>query len=172
MSSVEGIFYVFAAVTILSALGILLVRNVLYGAFLLVLSFLGVAALYVLAGASFIGVTQLLIYAGGILVLMIFGLMLTNKIDGKAVLSETHNRFIGVAISAVIFILLFKTILSINFSLLGHSVSALEEQNVIRQIGVRLMSEYLVPFEVVAVLLLIALIGAVALSERRKGEQS
>ena len=163
------IFYFFAGLSIVSASGILFIRNILHGAFLLILSFFSVAALYIIANASFIGVTQLLVYVGGIMVVMIFGIMLTSKLNGKALQTESHNKVAGLLISSVFFVILCYIILSVNFDVLDYNSPPLIDS--ISFIGVNLMSTYLVPFEVVAILLLIALVGASVLSEKRKEDE-
>lgn len=165
------IFYGFTALTVISALLIIFTRNVLYAAFLLIVSFLGVAAIYVFAGADFIAVTQVLVYVGGILVLMIFGVMITNKISGQAVTTQSHNRFWGALIGTALFGLLFYSIVKANLASLtwiqeAQSSGKVLEDSTIQLLGVKLMSDYILPFEVAAVLLLVALIGAAYLAQR------
>ena len=77
-------FYGFSALAIGAALTILFTRNVMYAALCLFIALLGVAALYVLAGADFLAITQLLIYVGGVLVLLIFGVMLTHRAERES----------------------------------------------------------------------------------------
>lgn len=167
------LFYVFAGLAVGSALGVLLMRNVLYAAFMLMLSFFSVAALYVFANAGFIAVTQILVYVGGVLVLIIFGLMITRKINQQALATEAHNRFWGVVLGGGIFTIFLLTLLQVNFTALGYNTGAItNNDNVIQQIGVSLMTENIVPLELAAILLLIALIGAAVLSERRKEDES
>src|SRR5690606_28039474 len=103
MTFIENLFYFFACITVLSALMVLWTKNVLYAAFSLIITFMGVAAMYVFAGADFIAVAQILIYVGGILVLIIFGVMLTNRLLGQSVNTESHNRFMGYLIGGVVF---------------------------------------------------------------------
>src|SRR5689334_13462826 len=83
------VFYVFAAITVGSALVVVLARSLIYSAFALLFTFAGVAGLYVLLGADFLAATQLLVYVGGILVLLLFGVMLTHKIYDLDLRSET-----------------------------------------------------------------------------------
>lgn len=168
----QVIFYIFAALTALSALLILFTRNVLHAAFLLIICFLGVAAVYVFAGADFVAITQVMVYVGGILVLMIFGVMLTNKISGQAVTTQTYHRFWGGMIGASVFSLLLYGIIKANVSSLqwiakAQSSGEVVKESTIQLIGIKLMSEYILPFEVAAVLLLIALIGAAYIAQRQ-----
>ena len=82
------VFYVFAAVTVASAAIVVLARSLIYSAFALLFTFFGVAGLYVLLGADFLAATQLLVYVGGILVLLLFGVMLTHKLYDLDLRSE------------------------------------------------------------------------------------
>ncbi len=91
MNLPQLLLYVFAGLTVISAAGVLLFRNVLYAAFSLLLTFLGVGALYVLAGADLLAVVQIVIYVGGVLVLLIFGIMLMQRTAGQGPVSGTGN---------------------------------------------------------------------------------
>ncbi|WPP53388.1 NADH-quinone oxidoreductase subunit J family protein [Catalinimonas niigatensis] len=172
MSLGQIIFYIFAAMTVISAMMILFTRNVLYAAFLLIVTFLGVAAVYIFAGADFLAITQILVYVGGILILMIFGVMLTNKIAGQAVTTEGQHHFWGTLIGLSLFGLLAYTILQVNFSTLKWIQKAEVEGQIIQDstiqtIGIQLMTDYVLPFEVSGILLLVALIGAAFIARRQ-----
>jgi NADH:ubiquinone oxidoreductase subunit 6 (subunit J) len=163
-------FYGFSLLAIIAALFILFSKNLIYGAFALFLAFLGVAALYILAGADFLGVTQIMIYVGGILVLLIFGIMLTQK--KKSDDSQHHNRVEillsrevwGFLLGAGVFVMLAKIISSANFKMTGDLISS---RSTIKTIGVELMTSHLLPFEIAAILLLVALVGAAYLAMNR-----
>lgn len=165
------IFYIFSALTLAAGLFILFSRNLIYGAFALFVAFLGVAALYVLAGADFLAVSQIMIYVGGILVLLIFGIMLTQKKE-KSDDSTHHNRvevpitrkIWGLLAGAGFFVLLVKVILASDFKMAGAEMTS---KSTIKTIGVELMTSHLLPFEIAAVLLLVALIGAAYLALNR-----
>jgi len=168
-------FYSFSILAIVSALFILFSKNLIYGAFALFLTFLGVAALYVLAGADFLAVTQIMVYVGGILVLMIFGIMLTQKANKDAV-STTPNRvevlpsreLWGFITGTGLFVFLGYIILDSQFEMTGEIISS---KSTIRTIGVELMTSHLLPFEIAAILLLVALIGAAYLALNRNPAQ-
>ncbi|MBL6445804.1 NADH-quinone oxidoreductase subunit J [Fulvivirga sp. 29W222] len=164
---VEFIFYFFCFVAVLSALVILFSKNILYAAFSLVATFMAVAGIYVIAGAEFVAITQIMVYVGGIVVLLIFGVMLTNKISGKAMITESRNKFSGAIVMISLSALLIYAIFRINFSALqsqsiidNHTNNPAEGFNNINHLGIGLMSDYILPFEIAAVLLLIALVGA------------
>ena len=101
MNVYDFIFYLFAAITVLSAFFVVTNRNVVYSAFFLLFTFFGVAGIYVLLGADFVAIVQLIVYVGGILILLLFGVMLTNKItnveipysDFRSLASRSGNRF-------------------------------------------------------------------------------
>lgn len=165
------IFYIFSALTIAAGLFILFSKNLIYGAFALFVAFLGVAALYVLAGADFLAVSQIMIYVGGILVLLIFGIMLTQQKE-KSDDASRHNRvevpvtrkFWGFLIGTGFFVLLVRVIAASDFRMAGEEMSS---KSTIKTIGVELMTSHLLPFEIAAILLLVALVGAAYLALNR-----
>ncbi len=160
------LFYIFAAIVIGSAAVVVLSKNIMYSAFSLLFTFFGIAGLYVLLFADFVALTQIMVYIGGILVLIIFGVMLTTKITGVDIKTGTTGKvqlitsLVVVAIIAVTLIMLFTNVewVSREFT---------QPNTTIEGLGYALMTEYLLPFEVASVLLLIALVGA-ALIARRK----
>ncbi|MTI21579.1 NADH-quinone oxidoreductase subunit J, partial [Fulvivirga sp. RKSG066] len=152
---IEVLFYIFGGLAVLGALLVLITKNVLYAACSLVVAFLGVAAIYVLAGAEFLAITQIMIYVGGIVVLMIFGVMLTNRLSGKALIASSHNQFWGLIAGGAIFSLLLLSLFQVNLPIIKQSIPEFDN---IRTLGVGLMSDYILPFEVAAILLLLALV--------------
>jgi NAD(P)H-quinone oxidoreductase subunit 6 len=156
------VFYLLAAVIVGSALGVALSNNVVYSAFALMGALLGVAALFVLLGADFLGVIQLLVYVGGILVLMLFAVMLTHRI------SDVHvsNRAVGRLPAAVL----------VGATLTWMVVIARRASWVVREpvgaapttygVGNAFLTDYVLPFEVASVVLLVALIGAIVVSRK------
>jgi NADH-quinone oxidoreductase subunit J len=171
MSLIQALFYVFALLTVSSALGILLFRNILYSASCLLLTFLGVAGLYVLAGADLIAVVQIVIYVGGVLVLLIFGVMLTQKSSQDNLSSKLYNRFIGISAAGSLFGLLMIAILKANVNTLEWIVQAQSstpsaQKSSVSGIGIGLMTDFVLPFEVAGILLLVALIGAAYIAKR------
>lgn len=159
MSSVTIILYAFEILAGVSALCILLVKNVFHAALLLIVCLLSLAGVYVLYNAEFIAVTQILIYAGGVLVLMLFAVMLTARTTGKSL--AVKNRYIFPAsvlcagIAAGLPLLFYQQ----SFYQAQQTLQA-SRHNPINKIGVELMSDFVLPFEVAGVLLLIVLIGA------------
>lgn len=168
-------FYAFSGLTLIGALAVLFTRNVLYAAFFLLLTLLGVAGLFVLASADFLAIAQIMIYVGGVLVLVIFGVMLTHKSDAFADANSQQpnhiaslNRsgvrsglFWGLLVTGGLFAALCLLLIRANFTLLDQPVGW---QSTVTTIGKQLMTEYVVPFEIAGILLLAALVGATYLA--------
>ncbi|NEX11385.1 MAG: NADH-quinone oxidoreductase subunit J [Prosthecochloris sp.] len=155
------IFYLFAAITVFSAAFVVFSKNVIYSAFSLLFTFFGVAALYVYLSADFIAVTQIVVYVGGILVLLLFGVMFTNKIMTTSLRTEVVNLIPGIAILfAVTGGLLYVFYTRANW----YSTGVQLQGSVVERIGFETMSRYVLPFEMASILLLLALIGAAYLA--------
>src|SRR4029079_13686513 len=103
MSAEAAVFYVFAVITVASAAVVVLARSLIYSAFALLFTFFGVAGLYLMLGADFLAATQLLIYVGGILVLLLFGVMLTHKLYDLELKSEVIQFVPGILVAAGLF---------------------------------------------------------------------
>ena len=178
MSPEAAIFYVFAVITVGAAAIVVLARSLIYSAFALLFAFFGVAGLYVLLGADFLAATQLLIYVGGILVLLLFGVMLTHKLYDLDLKSEVTQFAPGVIISAGLFIVLALPVrLPLGPIALGPGLifrtrwaggASRVAAPTTEQIGRLFMNEYLLPFEAASILLLVALMGAAMIVRRKK----
>lgn len=161
MSIEQIIFYIFGSFLVLSAFSILITKNIFYSAFLLLLSFLGIAGIYVFAGADFLAITQVVIYIGGILILIMFGIMFTTRGISKNVLTGSKNIFAGGIIGMLMCGLLIKGINEVGFSDLPWiSKAETITYSSIPTIGINMMTDYVIVFELAAILLLVALIGA------------
>ena len=169
MSIAVFMLYFFELTAAASAVSLVFVRNVFYGALLMVICLLSIAGLYVLMFAEFMAVTQVLVYAGGILVIIIFGVMLTTKISGKPLVVE-HSRLLGGIVCGIgVFGLLMYAFTSVIFES-GIFSDGLSDQG-IRNTGIAIMSEYVVPFEAAGILLLIALLGSAVIASGAKSKQ-
>jgi NADH-quinone oxidoreductase subunit J len=157
------LFYLFAAITVLSAAVVVFSRSLIYSAFALLFTFFGVAALYVFLGADFLAATQLVIYVGGILILLLFGVMLTHKLYHLKLVTETFQFFPGLLIMASVFLTLVGVVLNTRWFSRGERPA----NPTTSDIGVLFMKDYLLPFEVASVFLLLALIGAAMIVRRR-----
>ncbi len=162
--TVQILFYSFAALVLGSALLVVYGRNLVNSAFALMATFFGVAVFYVLLGADFLAGAQVLIYIGGILVLLLFGVMLTHRVFDLNLKTETFQVLPGAAVALTVF-LIFDGII---FSTPWRNLGILVEEPTTEAIGRLFMTEYLLPFEAASVLLLVTLIGAAMLVRRRR----
>jgi len=157
------IFYLFAAITIVSAIVVVNSKNIVHAAFSLLLTFFGVSGLYALLGADFLAVVQIMVYVGGILILLIFGVMLTNKIQNVPI--KTEASFI---IPASITIGAFGGILVSTFiNTRWKSLPAELATSTLTDVGHLLMNEYILIFELLGILLLVALVGAASIARKQ-----
>ena len=162
MSAGDLLFYLIAAVTVVSAGGVAFSPNIVYSAFSLMGTFMGVAGLYVFLAADFVAVIQLLIYVGGILVLMIFAVMLTHRIADVRVSNRSVGRLPSLIIIAFVGVVMASAALGANWK----AVAPGTPQPTTYAIGNGFLNEYILPFELASVVLLAALIGAVVLSRK------
>lgn len=162
MNVYDLIFYLFAAITILSAFFVVTTRNIVYSAYYLLFTFFGVAGIYVLLGADFIAMVQLIVYVGGILILLLFGVMLTNKITNVDIKSGTIHTVpatLGVAVFAGI---LLASMWNTNWKNVSSEMQVASTQH----LGFLLIHQYALVFELLGILLLIALIGAASMARK------
>ena len=162
MSIYDIIFYLFATITLISAFFVVTIRNIVYSAFFLLFTFFGVAGIYVILGADFVAMVQLIVYVGGILILILFGVMLTNKITSVQIKSGTSK-----VLPAAIGVGLFAGILAA--ALVNTPWRKIDNTPLLpttHSLGLMLISEYGVVFELLGILLLIALIGAASLARK------
>ena len=158
-------FSILSLVVIVGALGVVLLESIVYSAFLLCGVFLSVAGLYLLLNASFVAAAQVLVYVGAVNVLIIFAIMLVNKKeDLKPIDNLNSRRIISTSICLTLLSLLIRVDLS-KVWVLASPNSSIGEESIYR-IGEHLFSDYLLPFEVASVLLLMAMIGAIVLARK------
>jgi NADH-quinone oxidoreductase subunit J len=163
MTIADIIFLVVALVTVGSAAVVVLASNLIYSAVSLLFTFFGVAIVYVYLGADFLAATQVLIYVGGILVLVLFGVMLTHRLYNLNLRTQTIQVVPGMIISLLVFVSLVLAATNTGW----HIAKDKPRTPTTETIGVLFMTDYLLPFEVASVLLLVALIGAAMLVRRR-----
>ena len=154
------VFWVIASITVISAAFVVLNNQLLYSAVALLITLFGVAGLYVFLWADFIAGVQLIVYIGGILVLIIFGIMLTNRISSVRLSQTNVQQGIGAVVSLWLLILISLVISKTPWL----QLEAVEPISTVNNIGILLLTKYLLPFEAASLLLLGALIGAAVLS--------
>ena len=167
------LFLVLALVAIATAVGMLISQNAVYSALFLVLNFATVAVFYLLLGAPFIAMAQITVYAGAIMVLFLFVIMLlgAERLAPSQVLPWQRPLAAGLAVVLVleaVYLLLVRGAASGGIEAPATAVNAVDA---IRNLGLSLFNDYLLPFEVTSIVLLVAMVGAIVLTRREKGEQ-
>lgn len=164
MSYETIIFYVLAAITVISAVVVVFNKNVIHAAFALFFTLFAVSGFYVLLRADFIAITQIMIYVGGILILLLFGVMLTTKITDIQVSTKNLNLIPSVIFTVGIIAILVFIILSTKWNI----KMPVSNEETVSQIGKLLLTDYLLPFEIASIVLLVALIGSAMFARRIK----
>jgi NADH-quinone oxidoreductase subunit J len=161
-------FYTLATLILGFAVLVISTRNTVHSVLFLVLNFLAVAALYVLLTAQFLAVIQVLVYAGGIVVLYLFVVMLVNlKRPPEDHAAPQRHGWIGLALSGLVLAELGGIVAWGQVSQSGTSMETSDlALNNVERIGMLLYTEYLIPFEVASMLLLVAMVGAIILAKR------
>jgi len=166
------LFLILALVAVSTALGMLLSKNAVYSALFLVLNFVTVAIFYLLLGAPFIAMSQVTVYAGAIMVLFLFVIML---LGAEKLSAEFSWKKVWLPVSLAVILVIEASYLLVTKArpagdvlAPADSVNAMEN---IRQLGDALFNQYLLPFEVTSILLLVAMVGAIVLTKKEKGEQ-
>lgn len=164
MSYETIIFYVLAAITVISAVVVVFNKNVIHAAFALFFTLFAISGFYVLLRADFIAITQIMIYVGGILILLLFGVMLTTKITDIQVSTKNLNLIPSVIFTVGIIAILVFIILSTKWNI----KMPVSNEETVSQIGKLLLTDYLLPFEIASIVLLVALIGSAMFARRIK----
>jgi NADH-quinone oxidoreductase subunit J len=155
-------FYLFATIQVIAAIKVVTVKNIVHAALYLVVVLAGVAAQFILIGAEFVATTQILVYIGAVVVLFLFGIMLTRANLGADSDLDQPNRvpafLTGLLLAGVLVATLLRTFEDVEFPAETRSTTA--------QVSDSIFSQYIVPFEAVSVLLLAALIGAIVVARK------
>ncbi len=162
------LFYLFAIVTLGSAAIMVFSKNIVHSAFALMFTLMGVAALYVLLYADFLAATQLLVYVGGILILILFGVMLTTQGYTLSFKTITVNLIPASVLSVAAAGLLIFAFITTDWKI----TEVAERNDTVYDLGMMLMGDYILPFIAVGVLLLIAIIGAILMSTRLSADNN
>ena len=157
-----AVFYLIALITVASAGMVAFSRNIIYSAFSLLGTFMGVAGLYIFLGADFVAGAQLLIYVGGILVLILFAVMLTHRITDVAITNRAAGRIPALLVVTLLLVMLIRIVKETPWV----KVKEVSYAPTTAHIGDAFLNEYLLPFELASVILLGAMIGAVVLSRK------
>ena len=157
------VFILLALLTVVPAIWVVFSPNIVHAGFALLFTLFGVAGLYAYMGADFIAVTQVMVYIGGVLVLVLFTVMMT-RIPKHGRANFGRDRYVPAAVFALaVFAMIYKTITSVNWG-----ASSTEAVPTVAEIGTNFMTNYIFPFEYVSLVLLAAMIGAAILIREEK----
>src|SRR5690606_29979769 len=162
MNTYDIVVEIFAVITVVCAFFVVTRSNICHAADFLLRAFLGVAVFFVLLGADMVPIVQLIVYVGGILILLLFGVMLTNKITSVDIKSGTWQilpSIIGVGLFAAF---LISTLTGASWKTYDTEIPAATTSS----LGALLMQEYIIVFELLGILLLVALVGAASMARK------
>lgn len=176
----QGIFIFLGLITVFSAVFVALSKNLVRSVFMFFVTLLSVAGLYVFALADFVAVTQIVIYVGGVLVLMLFTFMLSSK-ETLEKLQQRRNavfsmkKLMALLVAAGFLVVLINAIFklhpqNLDWILAAQNNTFLPQDNTVTNIGLNLMTNFLLPFEAVSILLMMALIGAAHLARKEQSD--
>ncbi|MDF9758805.1 NADH-quinone oxidoreductase subunit J [Peribacillus simplex] len=163
-------FFGLALVAILGGVLLITLTKVVHMVIALVFTFLSIAGIYMVLSAEFVAIVQILIYSGAITIVMLFGIMLTKHQESDEPAKGGWGKFSLLAAIAGFAVAVYLGIYNLDIPV---QPTALHEENT-KQIGIELFSKYVIPFEVMSVLLLVALVGAIVLAKKddKEGDQS
>ncbi len=154
------VFFIFTIFTLGGAFGVVTSRNLYYAALFLIMSFSGMAGYFVLLNAGFLAAVQIVVYVGAIAILILFAIMLSRKVMTRS--EPLLNRQWGLGLVAAA--LFFFVMLVVPFNVKWPLSNDFSTGNELVQLGVAFLGSYVIPFEVVSILLLVALVGAIILA--------
>jgi NADH-quinone oxidoreductase subunit J len=171
MSSELIVFLVLSLVAIATALGMLFSQNAVYSALFLVLNFVTVAVFYLLLGAPFIAMSQITVYAGAIMVLFLFVIMLLGAENLKPSNALPWQKPLAILLSVILGVEAIYLLLARARSnlLVATPEASLNSMDSLREMATQLFNQFLLPFEVTSILLLVAMVGAIILTRSEKG---
>lgn len=160
----QVMFVLFAVITLGAAIMVVTTRNLLRSALWLILTFFGIAGIFVLLHAEFLAVVQVLVYVGAIATLIIFAVMLTRQVMDPQQSKYNDQARVVAGFAVLLFIALAAIMLRVAWPVAVGEAPA----DVIRQLGMDFVGPYAVPFEVASVLLVVAMIGAIIIARERE----
>lgn len=165
MNVSQAVFILLSAVVLIGAAGVVLHRNLFRAALFLVLSFVGVSGLYILLETELLAMIQLLLYVGAIAILIIFAIMLSQRLMSPEFKARNEQWVGGLLATAALFAVLAFILLRVNWPIAEAAVP----KDIIAQLGQALVEgdQFVLPFEVASVLLMVALVGAVIIAREK-----
>lgn len=163
----QYLFFILSALTIISALFVVFAKNPMYSVLSLIVCFFTIAGHYVLLNAQFLAIVHLIVYAGAIMVLFLFVVMLLN-LNAETEPHKSRWLKLAAAVSAGLLFLTLIASMRSSIDLQGFALPAKSNIGFVEQVGVKLFTDFLLPFEISSVLFLSAMIGAVVLAKKEK----
>ncbi|WP_396155834.1 NADH-quinone oxidoreductase subunit J [Flavobacterium sp.] len=171
MSTITIIFYFLSAITLASAFLTIYSRNPIHSAIYLVICMMSIVGHYLMFNAQFLALVQLIVYAGAIMVLFLFTIMLMNLNKEDEVHKPRITRLGAISVFILMSVVLVTIFINSKTIMGDYDVSGEDFQS-IKKLGTVLLNEYMVPFEFASILLLVAMIGVVLLSKKEKIEKN
>ena len=160
----EIVFYIISSFIFLSCVGVCTSRNLVHSAVCLFFALFLIAGLYIMLYADFLAAVQVIVYVGGILVLIIFGVMLTNRLEKPSIDISSFNQLTAALLCIFLFGIQCYAILNGNWVNVDYPPT----ENTSLEIGRLILSKHLLPFEIISILLLGVLIGAATIARKKR----
>lgn len=157
-----GVFYALAGLAVLGALGVVLGRNIVHSALCLTASFIGVGCLYIFLSADFMGAVQILVYGGAVAILIVMAIMLTRRED---MAHSNPSRSLPHQLAALIVAGMFLLAMAAGALMSPFQTAPVDLGDTVTGLADLMLTKYVLPFEIAAVLLLVAMIGAIILAK-------
>ena len=166
------LFYLFAGIAIVAALNVVALRRVFYSAVSLIICLTAISGIYMLLRAPFIAAVQIIVYAGAIMVLFLFVIMLLDPFSASSGPDKKSSlKYAAIILGMMVLSILYPVIKAYELAMAPRNASTgAEAAGTVRHLGMVLFNEYLLPFEVISILILVAIIGAVVLAKRQAEE--
>lgn len=157
------LFWILAVISILSAIGLVVAKNPIHSVLLLIVTFFTIAGLYILLNAQFLAVVHIIVYAGAIMVLFLFVIMLMNLNASGEPQKNNLVRFAGVISGGLLLLVLVAALKKAD---MGTLMEGSSDIGLIKNLGMALFNEFVLPFEVSSILFLSAMIGAIVIGKK------
>ncbi len=168
MNAHDFAFALFASIAVLGGFLVVFLPNILHAAFSLIISFFGIAGLYALLSADFVALIPVLLYIGGVVILIVFAVMLSDRTDvapGQKKGTQWTKRVAALSVGALVLGVLCTAVITTEWR--ESAAQLVDQQTTIYSLGNLLLTDYLLPFEIASILLLGALIGAIVIARQR-----
>ncbi|MES2730447.1 MAG: NADH-quinone oxidoreductase subunit J [Bacteroidota bacterium] len=166
-----NLFYFLAAITLLCALGVVVVKNPVYSVLFLILTFFSLSGHYVLLNAQFLAIVNLIVYAGAIMVLFLFVIMFLNLNKETEPAKGSLLKMAAAVAGGMLLVVIVGTLKSANVG--SYDASTFNSQvGMVGNLGLVLFRDFLLPFELASILFLVAMVGAVLLGKREIGDRN